>query len=227
MNRKAKVCFWPCWSLYSLYKLQFHKQYFPWALSPLLRPSLCLCGGWSLRKWPAGTPMKKHITAYVHIKYRISNGEKKRYFPLFVLYLQNLTWSNVLVPVWESKASAPGPGWGNSHQASSQQENTSHFPDLQPPYPEPPSRYLGLRASDALPRGWGQRGSLQIPSSLLVYPVEPAKRRRVQSSGADSAQLLPAHLFKKQIWQSFTQHNMSFKCLWKKTLTYVDMFYPV
>lgn len=83
----AKVWFRPCWSPYSLYKVRFHKQYFPSTPSPLVPPSLCPCGGWSLRKWPAAdTRLKKHVRVHVHVKGRVRNG-CKAIFGVMSLYL--------------------------------------------------------------------------------------------------------------------------------------------
>lgn len=108
---------------------------------------------------------------------------------LWLLYIYKTYCSrNILVPAWERIASAPGPSCGNSLLASSPQERTGHFPELQPPSQEHLSRYSSFQASDAQSHGWGLRGSLRTPFSLLVHPAEPETRRRVQSSGADSAQ---------------------------------------
>lgn len=180
-----KMTFWPCWSLYSWYKVLSHKQYFPSAPFPLLPPSLCLCGGWSLRRWPVWRAMERHIRAILHVKCTVKEGRKGLWL---IIIFTSYCGNNFLVPVWESIASDPGPSWGNSLPSSSQQESTGHFPDLRPRSLDLLSRYCSLRASDALSRGWGLRGSLQTPSSLLVHPAEPATRRRVQSNGADSAQ---------------------------------------
>lgn len=100
--------------------------------------------------------------------------------------------SYMLVPVWESKAIAPDLSWGNSLLASSQQESKGHFPDLQLQSLDNQSHYCSLQASDVLPRGWGLRGNLQIPFSLLVHPAERATQRRVRSSGVDSAKSFSA-----------------------------------
>lgn len=54
-NEKRTV--WPCWSLCSWYRVQSHKQCFPSAPFPLLPPSLCLCVGWSPRRWPMWTEL--------------------------------------------------------------------------------------------------------------------------------------------------------------------------
>lgn len=88
---------------------------------------------------------------------------------------------NFLAPAGENTATAPSPGWGDSHLASSQQESTSHSPELRPPYLGPPSCWRSLRASDAPLHGSGPHGSLQKPFSLLVHRKEPAIQRRVRS----------------------------------------------
>lgn len=66
-----KMTFWPCWSLCSWYKVLSHKQYFPSAPFPPLQPSLCLCGGWSQRRWPAWRALKRHVRVILNLKFRL------------------------------------------------------------------------------------------------------------------------------------------------------------
>lgn len=85
------------------------------------------------------------------------------------------------LPAWENITSDPCPGWGNSLPASSRRGNSGRSRRRRAP--GRPSRWPSRSASDALPRGWGPRGSRPTPSCLLARPAETATRRTARSGG--------------------------------------------